>query len=182
MSGRKLSSHDVRPFVAARLFSSAKRVPCAAAPKGPTAPDVWAGQLYLSERSARWQRREPRGNGRASGQTTQGISLDVQSAQKMPILKCTSHALESQTTFGCEIVHSRSASSQPASNSKGCGGVCFDECNSSRHEHWSPKIDRHDNQEHPLWLPCRAAVNGGHPLEIVLLDFLAHQECGTPSR
>ena len=142
--------------------------------KGPTAPDVWEGQLLL-ERTERAAGRE--GN---PGGTEDPRAKPLRASAST--FKVPSHALESQTTFGCEIVHSRSASSQPAGNSKGCGGVCFDECNSSRHEHWSPKIDRHDNQEHPLWLPCRAAVNGGHPLEIVLLDFLAHQECSTPSR
>ena len=81
--------------------------------------------------------------------------------------------LESQTKFGCQIVHSRSVSGQPTSNSKGYGGACLDECSGSRRELWSPKIDRHDNsRELSPWLPCRVAVNSGHPLEIILIDFL----------
>ena len=63
-----------------------------------------------------------------------GPKIDVESAHKMLILKCTSHALESQTKFGCQIVHSSSASGQPTSNSKGCGRACLGECNSSRRE------------------------------------------------
>ena len=49
--------------------------------------------LFLTGGCTRGHMLQTDQNGKALGQTTQGISLNVQNAPKMLILKCTSHAL-----------------------------------------------------------------------------------------
>ena len=98
-------------------------------------------------------------NGRALCQTTQGISLGVQSAPKTLISKCTSHACTVISNQVRLLFSKQECVQLGREQLRGLRRRPFG-CNSSRREQWSPKIDRHDKSwELTLWLVSDASTS-----------------------